>query len=250
MQNFIQEITREAGFILKDKFKKIGILRTKQNPADILTEADLAANEFLLEKIKAEYPDHGIISEELPEVKSDSGYVWTIDPLDGTSNFAREIPLFASMVSLMKDDDVILGCIYDPIHDEMFFAAKGEGAFLNGEKIKCAEKDSLEYTFGVFDACYKAEIDSTVITGANRKKAKNSRYNSAGLSSVFTACGRRDWAILAGAYLWDYAPSSIILREAGCKVTNLAGEEWTIKDRDMIASNPNIHQELIEMLNG
>jgi fructose-1,6-bisphosphatase/inositol monophosphatase family enzyme len=134
-QKFIEQLARGAGKILMSKYRKIKTVKTKSTVKDYLTQADLASDKFLVYQIKQAYPTHKIYSEERINGDLTDEYTWIIDPLDGTFGFVHELPMFCVSVALAYKNKIILSAIYDPIHDEMFTAVKGKGAFLNGKKI-------------------------------------------------------------------------------------------------------------------
>ena len=248
MEEFIKNITREAGLAVLEKFKKVGVAYTKSNIGDVVTEADLISNNLIVDAIKKEYPNHGIISEEIAATDIDAEYVWIIDPLDGTRNFATKTPLFGIMVALTKNKVVQLSAIFDPVHNEFFFAKIGGGTFLNGEKINCSETKEWEHSFG----CANASLSSgrvpyfeAVLRVAKEKSFWMSGFGSVATASTYMADGRRDWYYSAGAKIWDYAPASLIMSEAGCVVTNTKGEPWTLEDTNIVSANKYLHPQLL-----
>lgn len=136
-RKFIIRITRGAGKIIRAKFQKIKYVKFKDKWGDPVTEADLASEDYIISQIKREFPRHGILSEEKGvDGYNHSDYLWIIDPLDGTSNFLIGIPMFCVSVALARKGKIILGAIYAPIHNEMFFGEHGRGAFLNKKRIR------------------------------------------------------------------------------------------------------------------
>jgi myo-inositol-1(or 4)-monophosphatase len=251
MEKFIKKITREAGIAILKKFGKVGVKYTKENATDVVTEADLAANSIITRAIKKKYPSHAIISEETGEHQNGAEYCWIIDPLDGTRNFFTRTPMFAVMIGLAHKGKIELATIYNPCTDELFFAKKGEGTFLNGKKVHCSERKTWKNSWG--------------ITGVNMSKNKVadlrklikysekeifwiSAFGSAGVGVMYQADGRRDWRASRGGGLWDYAAASLILAEAGCKVTNFKGEPWSIKDREILSANKYLHPTLLKIM--
>jgi len=251
MEQFIQDIARGAGQILKEKFKQVGVKYTKSDATDVVTEADLLSNTFLVNAIKEKYPDHGIISEETGEENTTAQYQWIIDPLDGTFNFATGTPLFGVIVALAKNGVIELGAIYEPLQDELFYAKRGEGAFLNGQKISCSQKIDISQSSGALAARLTPEkfpVVKKVVEMSEHDVVWVSAWGCAALGSSFTAVGRRDWYLNPGCAIWDFAGGSVILSESGCKVTNLQGEPWTLKDKTMLAANPILHEKIFQFL--
>lgn len=157
IEKFIKATLPKAGEILRKKFKKIGVKYTKSHALDVVTEADLAANKLLLNAIKKTFPDHGIISEETAEHKNKSEYIWAIDPMDGTLNFSREIPIFVSMLAVFRNKQLIISAIHDPLRKELTFARKGLGAAINGKKIKASKINQLRSSTGSVSSVFMKE---------------------------------------------------------------------------------------------
>src|SRR3989344_9437803 len=135
---------KAAGKIVKDHFMKEHIINNKDDIGhDIVTDADFLSEKAIVSIIKENFPDHNILSEETPFDKTDSLYTWIIDPIDGTENFARSIPLVMVGIALKKGDEVVLAVCYDPIHDELFRAEKGRGAYCNNQRIHVSERDLI-----------------------------------------------------------------------------------------------------------
>ena len=253
MDNFIKKITRQAGDLIIKKYRKVGVKYTKANPADIVTEADLIANKFLVREIKKKYPEHGMISEELGEEKTKAEFIWIIDPLDGTRNFATQTPIWCTMVALLKRKQIILSAVYDPIHNEFFYAKKGKGAYLNNKRIRCSRKKDLNYSYGditVFNNAKVNKLRRPLLELSKKISFHTSSTGSFGISSTTVASGRRDWMVRGvGPKIWDFAPNTLILAESGCKVTNLKGAPWQISHKDMLAANPVLHKKLLKVVN-
>lgn len=247
---FIKSITKEAGDLTLEYFGNV-TTTSKANPGDVLTEADLASNKLITDAIHETYPDHGIISEETPDENTDAEYVWIIDPLDGTRNFASQTPLFGTIVGLARNREVIMGTVYIPFTKELFFAEKGKGAYLNDEPIQCSQKETLEYSFGVSSVNFKGptlKVVRGIIAQGEKEKFWVSALGANAVSSAFTACGRRDWRVSTLGGVWDYAGPSIILKESGCKVTGLDGNDWTLDSKGLIAANPTLHSAVVSMV--
>ena len=251
MEQFIQEIARGAGHILKENFRKVGVKYTKTHAMDVVTEADLLSNTYIVDAIKKQYPDHGILSEETGEEVTQSPYQWIIDPLDGTFNFATSIPIFGVIIGLAKNNVVEMGCIYDPMQDELFYAKRGAGAFLNGKQISCSQKSEIPDSAGLYSANQgpqKFTLSKRVIEMGEQERLVINSWGCHAFSLAQVASGRRDWCLSPSAGTWDYAAGSLILSEAGCNVTNLEGKPWSITDKNMLAANPILHEKIFHFL--
>ncbi|MBI4359584.1 MAG: inositol monophosphatase [Candidatus Jacksonbacteria bacterium] len=252
MEQFIKTIIKQAGNAVKERFGKIGVKYAKTHSHDVVTEADLAANAILVNAIQKRYPSHGIISEETGEYQKDAEYVWILDPLDGTNNFARHIPLFGAMAAVARGKHVLYGAIYDPIHNELVFARTGNGAFLNNQKIHCSKTKIWGESSG-FTSCWMKPKTMRVNRRLLESNAKNqwSLYRalwSIAIETIYVASGRCDWLISTSGGLWDYAAPPFILKEAGCTVTNFQGEPWQLEQKDLVASTPLLHSKTLEII--
>ncbi len=252
MQEFIETIIRQAGKFVMERYGESHISHTKRNATDIVTAADVFVNDFIVEKIKTAYPDHGIISEESTPYQADAEYIWVVDPIDGTINFWRGTPLFGIAIALTKNNQVIHAAIYDPVHDMLYAAEQGKGAKQNGAPIQCSQLPSLVNSFG----CYPSKLSRkshdmfhTLVPALYDKNVWFTAFSSATISATQVAAGKRDWYISLAPKMWDLAAGALILREAGCTVTTLDGKPWELSDTSgMLAANPQIHAELLALL--
>lgn len=249
MEKFIEELARKAGEIVMGYYKKGIKAIPKASPTDVVTDADFKANRYLVDTIKEALPDHGIISEEMGSENTDAEYVWVIDPLDGTNNFSKGIPMFGVVISLTKKMEPQFSAIYDPVADEYIMAKAGQGVFLNGVKTECSKIKKITDSWGClypFKRPKDAPLWNKFLELELKKEFAFSAYGSACKTTQFVASGRRDWIISFDSYIWDLIPEIHILRESGCKVTNFSGEEWKPGDIGFIAANPDLHKELIK----
>lgn len=252
MEKFIKEITYEAGIAILKKFGKIGVKYTKEDVTDVVTEADLIANNIITRAIKKKYPTHAIVSEETGEHQIGAEYCWIIDPLDGTRNFATRTPMFAVMIALAHNGKVELATIYNPCANELVFAKKGKGAFLNGKKVTCSKQKTWKNSWGLTSVNISKKSSanlSKLVKYSEKEVFWMSAFGSAGVSNIYLADGRRDWRASQGGGIWDYAPAYLILTEAGCKVTNLKGEPWSLEDRNILSANKYLHSKLLKIIN-
>lgn len=246
IEKFVKATLPKAGEILRKKFKKVGVKYTKSHALDVVTEADLAANRLLLSAIKKTFPDHGIISEETAEYKNGSEYVWVIDPLDGTLNFSRGIPIFVTMLAVFRNKELIMSAIYDPMHKEMTFARKGLGATVDGRRIKASKNNRLHESVGGVSSVFKKEqkeLFSMFVDSAKRVVVIT--IGSAGANCMYVARGAIDWYVNYNPRIWDIAPNVLLLSEAGYKVTNIFGKPWKFGDQGIIAAEKTLHKKLV-----
>lgn len=249
IEKFIKATLPKAGEILRKKFKKVGVKYTKSHELDVVTEADLKANALLIGAIKKTFPDHGIISEETGDHEIDSEYLWVIDPLDGTLNFSRGIPIFVTMLAVFRNKQLIISAIYDPIRKELTFARKGFGATVNEKKIKASKINQFRSSTGGVSSVFMKEQKKFYGFLVDREK-KTMLYalGSAGASGMYVARGAIDWYVNYNPRIWDIAPSALLLSEAGYKVTNIAGESWKFGDQGIIAAKKILHKQLVKLV--
>lgn len=250
MEQFITETITKAGNEIMSHFGSAEISRVKATENDIVTQADLASQQVISEAIKQHYPEHGIVSEESEGYQTDADYIWYLDPLDGTKNFASGVQLFGINMALSYKAEIICASIYLPALKELLYAEKGKGTFLNGTKVACSEKDTWKTTYGIGPIRY-SEPYINVMKSVDEISEKTGWINSIAspaVSAAWIACGKRDWYIGPSKNSWDYAASWLIAKEAGCIVTNFAGEEWKPGDKGIILTNKHLFPKLLEIV--
>lgn len=251
-EQLIQRISKRAGDIVKGYFGKIRQVRYKKNLTDVVSEADLHSNRFILNEIKKYFPAHGIISEETGEQNCGSPYRWYVDPLDGTFNFARGIPMFCVMIGLVWRKKVMLSAIFDPVHEELYFAKRGKGAFLNEKVIHCSTQKTWENSYG----CGPVELRNkermtfkrNLIRQASRMPFWAGADGSAGITATAVARGSFDWWASFSCGAWDYVAPALMLEEAGCKISNAKGKKWYPGDTSIVAANKFLYPELLRLV--
>lgn len=218
-------------------------IKTDQTP---VTLADKEAEEIIIKTIKETFPDHAFLGEESGISNNNSEFIWIIDPIDGTFNFMRRVPLFATQLALMKDNELILGISNAPASNEMLWAEKGEGAFLNGKKIKVSTVDKLSrsyLSFGVLKQFQKTkQLD-------NLTDLISKTFSHRGIGDFWSfhllAEGKIDIMIEAETGIWDIAALTVIIEEAGGIVTDITGKPVTIETNSIIASNKYLHKQCL-----
>lgn len=260
MKNYIIQLAKKAGAEIHKRFNKDRIIKVKKK-SQILTQADLVADKIIVAGLKKKFPSHGILSEESglqknkthPPKRSVSGsdYLWVIDPLDGTTNYAIGSPLFGVGISLFFKDQPILAVAYLPAMNELYFAEKGKGAYLNNKKIKVSNTKTVATSLLTY--CHGSAPKDIKRGMKVYQKIKLSgldcrQLGSAAVEFAFVAAGRTESILLPGAHVWDVGPGTLIVREAGGKVTDFQGKNWNLKSKDVVASNGKIHNQLLKML--
>ena len=248
---FIQKLAKDAGALVLKRFGKDGLHYSKSaRRSDAVTKADLRADKMITTQIKKRYPTHGIISEESGSFNTDAEYIWVIDPIDGTLNFSLGVPVFGVMICLMHHNKVILSAVNLPALKELFFAKAGKGAYLNGKKIHCS-RATFEHSIGMGPLSMRGRtvrFFRKFIGVAERKRDMMfGSFGSMAVNACFVASGRRDWMVSLVGQNHDFAPVSLIFKEAGCKVTDLKGRPWKFGTLEMVAANPKLHKELLKL---
>ncbi|HEY4514400.1 MAG TPA: inositol monophosphatase [Candidatus Paceibacterota bacterium] len=251
MDKLIQKAVVKAGLAVAKRFGKDRVEYMKSERLwDGVTKADLLSERIILAEISKKHVDHGILSEESGRNESDSDYLWIVDPIDGTMNFSMDVPLFGVMAALVHKKRVILSAIYLPMTKELFFAKEGDGAYLNGKRIHCSQKNKLANTLGVGQLTLTGKPAKFMRKLLSGVKSDNLLFSSFGCMSVnacYVACGRRDWSVSLEGALHDFAPAYLILKESGCLVTDLKGKPWQLGTGGFVAANPHVHSELIKL---
>lgn len=225
-----------------------------QDKSDFATQADLEAEELIIRILTENFPGHNIIAEETGRKKKDSEYTWVIDPLDGTFSFSIGMPYFAVSIGLMKDNQPILGVIYQPVQDDLYLASLGKGVDVNGKTIHISQKDDLSSSSMVVDFGHKArrgpKIDSYIVPLC-KEAGHIYSIGTTAMAMALAARGIQE-GMIAQAWIWDFAAGAVIVKEAGGKVTDFKGQviDWT-KDRlNVLATNGLIHEAVLEAING
>ena len=227
---------------------------SSKGPGDFVTSADKRTEKILIDELQKAYPDYGIITEETGIInKSNNKNKWIIDPIDGTMNFLNGIPQFAISVGYEEDGDIKCGVIFNPIMNEMYFAEKGNGAYLNNSRIRVSNKkkinDALIVTGGPKAASkIKEKIFSEYINVSNNVSNVR-KFGSAALDVAYVACGRFDGYWQRELNYWDIAAGIILVKEAGGFVDFFEEEKNLPLKKNVLATNSNIHEELKALIN-
>ncbi|MCP9749562.1 inositol monophosphatase family protein [Ferruginibacter sp. HRS2-29] len=229
-------------------------ISNKEGINNLVTEADHAAEKAIIEVIRKDYPDHFILTEESGVLATGSEFKWIVDPIDGTVNFANGIPICCVSIGLEKQGKMIMGAVYNPIMNEFYFAQTGFGASLNDKKISVSKKTSLATSCMVTGFPY-TYLDSPngplqVFEKMIRQGIPVRRLGSAAIDLCWVADGRFDGFYEHELQPWDSAAGSLIVEEAGGKVTDFKGGTFSPHQPHIIATNGKIHDELLKVLNG
>jgi len=244
-----QKVAREAGAVITE-FAGRNIGFELKGAYDLVTAADRASEQLIVDRLNSAYPSHAIVAEESGMHAGSSEYRWYVDPLDGTTNFAHAFPVYNVTLALEHAGRMIAGVVYDPTRDEMFAAERGAGAFLNGRRIQVSKTARLE--------------DSLAATGfPSRKRHQNinihfyyqlamlshgvRRPGAAAIDLAYVACGRLDLFWEFGLNPWDMAAGSLLVEEAGGKVTDMHGAPLDLRGPHVLTDNGSLHEETIAL---
>jgi len=243
----LEPIAREAGALLMHYFGRVAI--EYKGEVDLVTEADRASEKLIVERLKAQWPQHGIVAEEGTRSEIDAEYRWYVDPLDGTTNFAHSYPVFCVSIALARRDGQLeAGVLYDPTRDEMFAAERGQGATLNGRAIPVSKTKTLaESILGTGFPSHKRHKNPNIFFYHHLTLRSHGvrRAGSAALDLANVSCGRYDGFWEFNLNPWDTAAGVLLVQEAGGKVTRFDGAPFRLDSREVLASNGLIHDELL-----
>ncbi len=253
MLNFAIETARDAGQILLEKFGRKIDIRMK-GEIDLVTEADLASEALIIERVKSTYPKHSILAEESGEavvLGGDTTWKWIIDPLDGTTNYAHGYPCFCVTIALEHEGEIVIGVTFDPTRNELFAAERGRGASLNNKPIRVSETEDLGNSLIVtgFPYDFKGRDNfSQHLTDMLLRSRGVRRDGSAAIDMAYVACGRFDGFWEEGLNAWDVAAGTLLIEEAGGQVSYYDGSKFSIYAPPICASNGLIHSAMLQVL--
>lgn len=242
---------KKAGTGLRDGLSADRTISYK-GTIDLVTDMDHWSEMTIVEMIMEAFPDHSIVAEERTQIESGSGYLWIIDPVDGTTNYAHGYPNFAVSIGVERDGIPVVGVVYDPMRDELFTAIHRGGSFLNGQPLKVSENAllirSLLATGFPYDRTTSAENNLNYFNAMILACQEIRRTGSAALDLCSVAAGRLDGYWELKLKPWDVAAGTLIVREAGGRVSDLAGRAFTWRDAAVVASNGRIHELMLSVL--
>lgn len=247
------EAGKKAGSILLD-YTKSGFRIEHKNPINLVTDADHAAERCVIDHIHTQFPTHGFLAEEQGRIEqSPSPYLWIIDPLDGTTNFSHGFPAYCVSIGLEYRGRCLLGVVFDPSRDDLFTAIEGYGAQLNGHPIHVSNANTLDNSLLVTGFAYdirespRNNLDHFAKFALKAQGLR--RTGSAALDLCYVAAGRFDgfWEVKLNP--WDMAAGSILVKEAGGRLTDFLGRDLSLYGQELVASNGHIHQAMLTVLN-
>jgi len=248
-------VALQAGAVIKRYFEEKVSFQVKQGVHDVVTEIDKKVEALIIEAIRGQFPDHGFVAEESGKTGGVGGIQWVIDPIDGTLNYVRKIPIFSTSIAAVFPPDILAGVVYQPMSGELFIAEKGHGAYLNGERLKVSSRNMLDqallatgFPYNVNENPYYCldHFDTFAKIGVSSRK-----MGSAALDLAYVAAGRYDafWAV--SLYPWDYAAGKLLLEESGGQFTDFYGHPYTkLVEGSVVASNHWLHEPMVRNMVG
>jgi myo-inositol-1(or 4)-monophosphatase len=245
------EAAEKAGRMLKENQDKAMELEFK-GEIDIVTPMDKKSEKIIIEHISGHFPSHSIIAEEGTGDERSNKYIWYIDPLDGTVNYAHHIPWYAISIGLFVDDEPVAGVIHNPATGDMFYGENGEGAYFNGKRMKVTDrKEMIKSILCSGFPYYVSHAADRIVNNLKSLLVKSQgvrRFGAAALDLAFVAAGKYDGYWEEGLKPWDTAAGILLVTEAGGKVTDYWNKKFNIFGKTIVASNGLIHDEMIETL--
>ena len=234
----IKACEKASKVIIRDFGELENLQVSKKGPKDFVTNTDKRVEKILIEELSKTKKNYSFITEESGKILNKNKKVfWIIDPIDGTTNFLHGVPHFAISVALQKDDEIISGLIFDPIKNEIFYAEKNNGSFVNNNRVRVSNKSNL-------DECLFASNNDGVKSIHPKLNLRNT--GCAALDLAYVGCGRLDGYFHNKINLWDVAAGKIVIEEAGGKVNDI--KDFKINKIDIRAGNPNIYEKMLQKL--
>jgi myo-inositol-1(or 4)-monophosphatase len=218
---------------------------------DLVTEADIGAENAILSLVRKRFPDHAILSEESRGGRIGQGYTWVIDPLDGTSNYAHRVPIFSVSIAVLEHGRPFIGVVYDPMREHLFVAQRGKGATLNDQPLQVSSISELRRAVVGLDWARGKEARREVLSSLERVAVRCHTVRimgSAALGLTYVAAGWLDGYFHVALYPWDAAAAVLLIARAGGRCTTFEGEPYPITSPCCVATNGHIHQELLDAL--
>ena len=253
--NVLVKASRKAAKVLIRDYGEVEKLQVSlKGPGDFVTMSDKKVEKILIEELQKARPDYSILSEEAGYIKKNEEFKWIIDPIDGTANFLHGIPHFAISIGLEKNNEIICGIIYDPIKDEMFFAEKGNGAYLNNQRIRVSSRSKLNNCMVVTggprrDSSEREKVIEEYKRFSSTVDIPIRKMGSAALDMAYVAAGRFDGFWQRNLNYWDIAAGVIIVKEAGGFVTDFLGSNKYVENKTILVANSKINEQMIKVLN-
>jgi myo-inositol-1(or 4)-monophosphatase len=253
LKNTLLRAVHAGADLLRHYFEGTFEIQSKDSLNNLVTEVDKKAEEAIIDVIRAEFPEHFILSEEAGEMSTGSEYKWIIDPIDGTVNFAHGIPICCISIGLEHNGVMMLGAVFNPFMNELFFAERGKGAFLNNRPLKVSNNNQMESACLVTGFPYRwVEVHMDPISVFERFIRMGlpvRRLGSAAIDLCWVAAGRFDGFWEYNLNPWDIAAGYLIIEEAGGRISNFNGDPYSVYDKQTLATNGKIHEAMLKIIN-
>jgi len=251
MINFMKSLAKRAGDVLLSHFQQDQqLLKLRSSAKEAVTKYDKMVDELIIQEIRRQYPDHSLLTEESGLLKGDPDWLWIVDSLDGTGNFADSNHLFSVCLAVMHKGELLLGTIYAPAINELYLAEKGNGAYLNQRRIHVSETSHLGESYLFY--CEGGERDrartGTLFSKVYPEVTDLRKLGSAGLETAWVAAAKGEAYFTTKIDPWDVAPGVLLVQEAGGKVTDFQGNPWRLETSDLLFSNGRVHAAILNLL--
>jgi myo-inositol-1(or 4)-monophosphatase len=250
-RQFLAEVIVEAGGVLRERLAALHDVRYK-GEINLVTEADLLSETLITERIRRTFPGHDILAEESPETTQGSCFRWIIDPLDGTTNYAHGYPIFCTSIALEAEGEIVLGAVYNPVMEDLFFAEKGKGASLNGNRLSVSRTTDLNKGFLGTGFPYDLRENRNNNMNYFRALAMSAqsvrRSGAAALDLAYLAAGRFDGFWELRPMPWDTAAGWLLVTEAGGVVTDIFGAPYGLRSPHILAGNGLVNEQMLRVI--
>ena len=250
-RHLIEELAKRAGSFLLEHFREdSSLLALRTSAKEAATKYDKMSDELIIGGIRNVFPKHSILTEESGVLQGDPDWLWVVDSLDGTGDFANWNPFFSVCLALLHKGELVLGMVYAPVIDEFYMAERGSGAYVNGRRIRVSDTAYLGQSYLFY--CEGGERDrrrtGAALAGVYPGVVDIRKLGSAGLETAWVAAGKGEGYFTMQIEPWDVAAGVLLVREAGGKVTDLRGGEWVVERGDLLFSNGKVHTPMLELL--
>jgi len=251
MKELIESLVRKAGDTLMEHFRQDwALLKERSTAKEAATKYDKEVDRLIVEEIKRRYPHHSLLTEESGFLQDDPDWLWIVDSLDGTGDFANFNPFFSVCIALMHKNELVLGAICAPAIDEFYFAEKGKGAYLNGVKIQVSDVSDLSQSYIFY--CEGGEKNrgrtGELLYKVYPRVTDIRKLGSAGLETAWVAAGKGEAYFSTRIEPWDVAPGVLLVQEAGGKVSDFQGNSWKPQTSDLLFSNKKLHEKILSLI--
>ncbi len=242
--DFAIKISRKVGNVLLSEWGRPALVSQKSSFQDLVTDMDKKVQDMIIEAIRDNFPDEGVLAEE--GVDNSSNKMWIIDPIDGTVNFVFGLPSFSISIAYVENGKPVVGVVHLPALNETYYAVKGDGAYKNGEKIEVSKRRRLKESLGLMG--FFKNFSGKLLSDLEDKVVRVRMLGSIAVGVSYIAAGKADFYVAKRSNPWDVAAAILILKEAGGRVTDFNGNEEGIFGKEYVFSNGYVHDEIIERL--